>query len=86
MDEPELLLLFSNDGPVKVRVKLQGDRGRIADRAMNPAEVAALVAPGGQGFHERLHVDGYPVTVIGYEIDPAKNQLTVVAKLVSSRA
>jgi ectoine hydroxylase-related dioxygenase (phytanoyl-CoA dioxygenase family) len=79
LDNVEYLLLFSNSGPVTVRVRFRDSKKIIAERNMQPSEVSRLVAQGQDVFLSRMAFDEWPFEVIKYELDPHKNVLTIFA-------
>jgi hypothetical protein len=82
MTLPEYLVLFSNEGPVNVDVNFEEHDGSISNRKMRPNEIAALISTNGKGFHSKMTFDDWPFAVTKYEIDPARNQLTIFARRI----
>ncbi len=82
MTIPEYLVLFSNEGTTDVLVKFEDHEGSVAARKMAPREVSVLIANDGLGFHSHMTFDDWPFAINKYEIDPAKNQLTIVARKI----
>lgn len=81
MENPEYLLLFPNDGPYRVTVRIQGvDRNAVADRQMTAHEVTNLIARGDDSFFSCMKFDERPCEVYKYEIDPIKKILTIRAR------
>lgn len=79
LDNVEYLLLFSNSGPVTVRVRFRDSKTNIAERNMQPSEISRLVAQGQDVFLSSMAFDEWPIEVIKYELDPHENVLTIFA-------
>lgn len=82
MNLPEYLVLFSNEGTVDVKVTFEDHDGSIASRKMRPNEIATLISTNGKGFHTQMTFDDWPFVITKYEIEPALNKLTIVAKKI----
>lgn len=82
MKFPEYLVLFSNEGTIDVEVNFEDHDGSIACRKMRPKEVAALISTNGKGFHTQMTFDDWPFVITKYEIEPAANKLTIVARKI----
>ena len=80
MNLPEYLTLFSNQGNMKVHVQFKNQEGSVATQMMSPQEISALISNDRNGFHTHMTFDEHPFVICKYEIDPAKNQLLIVAK------
>lgn len=78
----EYLLLFSNTGTTRVRVKFKGlDLDvSISDQMMEAKEIVKLLSPYADGFMSELTFDEHPLQVYKYEIDVIKNILTIYAR------
>lgn len=82
MNLPEYHVLFPNQGPVDVVVKFEDHDGTVPPRMMSPQEIFGLISQNGTGFHTRMTFDDWPFMICNYEIDPQKNQLTIVARKI----
>lgn len=82
MNLPEYLVLFSNEGVIDVRVKFEDYEGSVQTKKMSPQEIAVLISDDGLGFHSRMTFDDSPFAIRKYEIDPAKNQLTIFVRAI----
>lgn len=82
MNFPEYLVLFSNKGTVDVQVQFEDHEGGVATRKMSPQEVSILISKNGMGFHTHMTFDDWPFAIQKYEINPVKNQLTIVARKI----
>jgi len=77
----EYLLLFSNTGTTRVRVKFKGLKSSyIANQTMKPEEIVKLLSPHADGFISELTFDEHPFQVYKYEIDAIKNILTIYTR------
>lgn len=82
MKLPEYHVLFSNQGPVDVLVKFEDHDGTVPSKKMSPQEISGLISKNGKGFHTSMTFDDWPFEICKYEIDPKKNQLTIVARKI----
>jgi len=82
MNLPEYLVLFSNEGTIDVQVKFEDHEGSVATRKMSPQEISVLISNDGTKFHTRMTFDDWPFAIRKYEIDPAKNKLTIVVRKI----
>ncbi|MEY3219936.1 MAG: hypothetical protein RIT27_1293 [Pseudomonadota bacterium] len=76
----EYLLLFSNTGATRVRVKFKGLKVSISDQMMNANEIVKLLSPNTDGFISELNFDDHSFQVYKYEIDVIKNIITIYAR------
>lgn len=76
----EYLMLFSNEGAIKVEVKFQDFKGTVAHQYMKPSEIIKLVSDEGEGFVTNMNFDDWPFQVVRYELDPIKNSLIIFAQ------
>lgn len=83
MNFPEYLVLFSDEGTIDVEVNFEDHDGSISSRKMRPKEIAALISTNGKGFHTEMTFDDWPFLITKYEIEPALNKLTIVARKIS---
>jgi hypothetical protein len=83
MSIPEYLALFSDQGPIKVQVKLKDFDGFISDMFMAPGEVDRLISKETGKFITKMTFDEWPFEVYKYEIDPINNLLTIKAKKIN---
>jgi hypothetical protein len=80
MQLSDYLLLFSNTGTTRVRVKFKGLDISIANQMMKPEEIVKLLSPHADGFISELTFDEHPFQVYKYEIDAIKNIFTIYAR------
>jgi hypothetical protein len=80
---PEYLLLFSGEGPIRVRVRFKDFKGHVAESALYADELEKLVSPHTGGFITKMTFDEWPFEVYKYEIDPIKNVLTIRVRPMS---
>jgi hypothetical protein len=85
MELLEYLALFSNNGPVKVRVKFKDFDGTVAEQRMLADEIGQLVSPETGEFQSNMTFDDWPFEVYKYEIDPIKRVLTIRARKISNQ-
>lgn len=83
MNLPEYLVLFSGEGPIEVEVYFEDHDGRIPSKKMRPKEIAALISKNDKGFHTQMTFDDWPFVIAKYEIDPALNKVTIIARKIS---
>ena len=83
MNLPEYLVLFSNEGTIDVEVKFEDHDASIGSRKMMPKEIAALISKNGKCFCSQMTFDDWPLMITKYEIEPALNKLTIVARKIS---
>jgi hypothetical protein len=80
-EQPEYLQLFSNDGPVKVTVRFsaESDKHRsMPEMSMRWSELERLIDPETETYFTFIYCDTHLCPIKRYEIDPAKNSLTIV--------
>jgi hypothetical protein len=75
--------LFSNEGTINVHVIFEDHDGSVSSRKMRPIEIATLISTNGKGFHTQMTFDDWPFVITKYEIEPALNKLTIVARKIS---
>lgn len=83
MNFPEYLVLFSNEGPINVKVKFKESDTFIPNREMNAAEISQLISQDKQGFLTQMTFDECCFDIEKYEINPVKKLLTIFARLPS---
>lgn len=84
-DQPEFLQMFSNDGPVTVKVKFADKGCSIARFNMNWSELDRLMNPETGSPFQYLCFDTFRHPIARYEIDPVRNQLTIYADMRESQ-
>jgi hypothetical protein len=80
-NQPEYLQLFSNDGPVTVRVRFSSkEDGHRSITKMNMRwdELNRIIDPETSTPYRFMYFDAYRCPISRYEIDPGKNVLTIV--------
>ena len=83
MNLPEYLVLFSDEGTIEVEVKFEDHDGSIPSKKIRPKEIAALISEDSKGFHTQMTFDDWLFMITKYEIDPALNKVTIVARKIS---
>jgi hypothetical protein len=78
-DQPEYLQMFSDEGPVRVKVKFQDKNCSIAERKMHWQELDRLMDQEAKSPFRHLFFDTFRYPVVRYEIDPVRNLLTIFA-------
>ncbi|MBF7731115.1 hypothetical protein [Pseudomonas sp. N040] len=77
----EYLCLFSNTGPVKVKVKFENERPWIAERQMHPAEITAFIDPLTESFVTEMTFDERTYEIKKIEINPLEKTLIIHARV-----
>lgn len=80
MSQIEYLLLFSNQGPITVQVKIKNFDGKVANQSMQPNEIRRILSPETGEFIRLMSFDELPLEIYKYELDPIKNLLTIRAR------
>lgn len=77
----EYLCLFSNTGPLKVKVRFENELPWIAERQMQPEEITALIDPLTGNFVTEMTFDERVYEVKKIEIQPLKQILIIHARV-----
>lgn len=79
-DQPEYLQLFSNEGPVTIRVKFNDKLRAMPQLKMQWKEFQKLYDPETGGPYLYMFFDAHKCMIKRYELTPEKNMLTIVVK------
>ncbi|WP_156929295.1 hypothetical protein [Marichromatium purpuratum] len=77
--------MFSNQGTINIQVKFKDFDGTVANQTMEPSEITQLISPDGGEFRKLMTFDDWPFEVYRYEIEPAKNTITIRAKKLKNQ-
>ncbi|GAB6097483.1 hypothetical protein JCM14469_37370 [Desulfatiferula olefinivorans] len=79
MTVPDICDLFGDEGLITVEVSFDNFSGKVRSFRMDAGEITRLINPETGLFYPELRLFGRLFPIVGYDIDPRRNRLTVRA-------
>ena len=78
-NQPEYLQMFSNVGPITVKIKFSDKSASMSERKMTWQELDCLMDQETKSPYSHIYFDTHRFSILRYEIDLVKNLLTIIA-------
>jgi hypothetical protein len=79
MAVPDICDLFTDEGLITVEVAFDNFSGKVRSFRMDAGEITKLINPDTGLFYNELKLFGRAFPILGYDIDPQRNRMTVRA-------